>query len=196
MTTILAIDPGDVWDGWVVLQDGDTVLDAGVTNDRDEMLRLARLTGQRAWWAPCGKAFAGRPEVPLDAVVIENIEPRFGQTQGWEVFDTARYVGRMQEAYRPLPVELLTRSSVLGFLGIVTRRARKTDPKVNADAAVRALLIDRWGSGSEKKGRPLHGVVSHAWQALAVAVAYSEGAETLDQYRARKAAEAEKGEAA
>jgi hypothetical protein len=175
VTTILAIDPGDVWDGWVVLRDGDTVLDAGVTNDRDQMLRLARLLGQRCWWTPCGKAFQGLPEVAVDAVVIENIEPRLGQTQGWEVFDTARYIGRMQEAFRPLPVELLTRSGVLGSLGIVTRRKRKTDPKVNADAAVRYAMVHRWG-GEEttKKGGPLHGVVSHAWQALAVAVVASE----------------------
>lgn len=171
---VLAIDPGDVWDGWVVLQDGETILDAGVTNDRDQMLRLARLVGQRCWWTPQGKAFQGRPEVAIDAVVIENIEPRFGQTQGWEVFNTARYIGRMQEAFLPLPVELLTRSGVLGALGIVTRRAKKTDPKVNADAAVRTLLIDRWGTGSEKKGGPLHGITSHAWQALAVAVVASD----------------------
>lgn len=176
MTRILAIDPGDVWTGWVLLEDGDTVLDAGVTNERDPLLALARLTGQRCWWQPCGKRFGGRPAVPVDAVAIENIEPRFGQTQGWEVFDTARFVGRMEEAFLPLPVQMLTRSGVLGALGIVTRRKKKTDPKVNADAAVRALLIDRWGTGSEKKGGPLYGVTSHAWQALAVAVVASEDA--------------------
>lgn len=175
MITLLAIDPGDVWDGWVVLQDGDTVLDAGVTNDRDQMLRLARLVGQRCWWTPCGKAFAGRPEVAIDGVVIENIEPRLGQTQGWEVFDTARYIGRMQEAFLPLPVELLTRSGVLGALGIQTRRRKKTDPKVNADAAVRYAMVHRWGGeATTRTGGPLHGVTSHAWQALAVAVVASE----------------------
>lgn len=176
MSTLLALDPGDVWTGWVLLQDGDTVLDAGVTNERDPLLPLARLTGQRCWWEPCGKAFAGRPAVPVDVVVIENIEPRFGQTQGWEVFNTARFIGQMQEAFLPLPVELLTRSQVLGALGIQTRRKKKTDPKVNADAAVRALLIDRWGAGSEKKGGPLWGITSHAWQALAVGVVAAEAA--------------------
>lgn len=176
VTRILAIDPGDVWTGWVLLQDGETVLDAGVTNERDLLLPLARLTGQRCWWEPRGKAFAARVPIDVDLVVIENIEPRFGQTQGWEVFNTARFVGRMEEAFRPLPVRLLTRSGVLGALGIVTRRKKKTDPKVNADSAVRALLIDRWGTGSEKKGGPLYGVTSHAWQALAVAVVAAESA--------------------
>lgn len=168
---VLAIDPGDVWDGWVVLEDDGTILDAGVTNDRDAMLRRARLTGRKCWWEPCGKAFAGRPAFDIDRVVIENIEPRLGQTQGWEVFDTARYIGRLQEAFQPLPVELLTRSGVLGALGIQTRRRKKTDPKVNADAAVRYAMVHRWGGeGAVKKGGPLHGVTSHAWQALAVAV--------------------------
>lgn len=173
MRRVLAIDPGDVWIGWALLEDGESVLDAGVTNDRDDWLSNARLIGQQRCWTPSGKAFHG-PRVDVDAVAIENIEPRFGQTQGWEVFDTARWVGRMQEALMPLEATLLTRSQVLGMLGIVTRRKRKTDPKVNADAAVRALLVDRWGAGSEKKGGPLHGVTSHAWQALAVAVVASE----------------------
>lgn len=176
MTAILAIDPGDVWVGWAVLRDGDEVLDAGVTNDREPLLELARLTGRRGWWTPSGSRYLGCAELPVDLVAIENIEPRFGQTQGWEVFDTSRFIGRMQEAFRPLPVELLTRSGVLGALGIQTRRKRRTDPKVNADAAVRAALIDRWGHGSEKKGGPLAGVTSHAWQALAVAVVASEQA--------------------
>lgn len=176
MTAILAIDPGDVWTGWALLRDGDEVLDAGVTDDRDQMLEWARAVARHPWWAPSGKAFVGRDAVVLDTVAIENIEPRFGQTQGWEVFDTSRWIGRMQEAFRPLPVELLTRSGVLGALGIQTRRKKKTDPKVNADSAVRALLIDRWGHGSEKKGGPLQGVTSHAWQALAVAVVASERA--------------------
>lgn len=171
--TVLAIDPGDIWDGWAVLADGDTVIDAGTTNDRDMLLSWARLVSERPYWVPSGKSFVGRESVVLDAVAIENIEPRFGQTQGWEVFDTARYIGRMQEAFRPLPVDLLTRSEVLDALGINVRR-RRGQPKVNADAAVRALLIDRWGHGSEKKGGPLAGVTSHAWQALAVALVASE----------------------
>lgn len=175
MTTILALDPGDVWTGWVLLRDGDEVLDAGTTDDRDELLRLARLTGRLCSWLPIGKAFIRRDPVPtIDAVAIENIEPRFGQTQGWEVFDTARFVGRLQEAFLPLPVTLRTRSEVLASLGINTRR-RKGQPKVNADSTVRTLLIERWGgAGSEKRGGPLHGVTSHAWQALAVAVCAEE----------------------
>jgi hypothetical protein len=43
------------------------------------------------------------------------------------------------------------------------------------DTNIRRALIDMWGGdAATKKGGPLHGISTHAWQALAVAVAYTK----------------------
>lgn len=158
MTRVLSIDPGTTQSAWLVLQDGVTVLDFGI-DPNDRLLGLLRAL----------PAWPGSPGY-IDSVAIETIEPRYGAQVGWETLDTARLLGRMEEAAHPLPVTLLVRSRWLRALGIVTAR-KKGEPKGNADAGVRAMLIDRWGGpGVERRGGPLAGISRDVWQALGLAV--------------------------
>jgi hypothetical protein len=93
---------------------------------------------------------------------------------GLEVFETVRWSGRFEEA-AVAPVVYLSRRAVkLQLCGSM---------KAN-DAAIRQALIDRYGGTGGKRaavGRqaspgPLYGVSRDVWQALAVGVAYADGA--------------------
>ncbi len=156
MTVILAIDPGTTQSGWVLL-DGSRILDAAIEDNAAVRARL------RDWH---DGARVG--EVPfLGAVVIERIEPRYGLRMGWETIRTCELVGALCEATGPLPVALLTRSSILRHLGVAIRGS--------ADSGVRAALMDRWGgAASVRKGGPLAGIRTHLWAALAVGVTWAE----------------------
>lgn len=147
MSAVLAIDPGTTRSAWVLL-DGDTV-DAHAKDPNEDVVRSIRLLrGQVA------------------AVVIETIEPWGGFT-GPPALETMRWVGRFEEAAWPTPVTIVKRSVVLHALGVGKL------PRGQAQAAVRALLIERWGGGNPaKRGHPLHGITDDRWSALAVAVAW------------------------
>lgn len=159
MTRILAIDPGPAESGWMLLTDGQPDLHG--TDPNEQLLdRLAFAEEREADWP--------------DVVAIELIEPRYGLNPGWETLDTARWIGRFQQAASPVPVALLKRSDILRHLGVVTRGPNKT----SADAGVRAALLDRYG-GSGAKGTkaapgPLYGVSGDVWAALAVAVTHAD----------------------
>ncbi len=155
---VLAIDPGSAQSGWALVNPDGTPAASGVLPNGDVLELLAT----PAW----------------GAVAIECIEPRYGLQAGWEVLDTARWLGRFEQAASEsgCRVALLQRSSVLRHLGVATSR-RKGEPKVSADAGVRAALLDRHGGRDAAIGRkaapgPLHGVSSHAWAALAVGVTW------------------------
>jgi hypothetical protein len=89
-----------------------------------------------------------------------------------ELFETMFWVGRFTQALAPRPVVRLGRREIkLAICGVV----RATD------ANIRAALIDLWGGKERAIGRkaltgPLYGVHADIWSALAVAVAWSEGA--------------------
>lgn len=99
-------------------------------------------------------------------VVVEWIQA-MGMTVGKETFDTCRFVGRLEEiAYeRGQHFHLITRGAVkMKLCGSM----RAKDPNI------RRALLDLFGEvGTKKKPGPLYGVSSHAWQALACAVAFS-----------------------
>lgn len=107
------------------------------------------------------------------AVVIEAIAS-YGMAVGAEVFDTARWSGRFQEAWesRPgrRPSEMVFRREVkLHLCG--TMRAKDTN--------IRHALIDRYGGkakavGTKKQPGVLHGIRADAWQALALGVTWSD----------------------
>lgn len=151
MSHILAIDPGSAESAWLVLLDESVVSFAKEPND----VVLARLhiaggPGHEGW----------------STVVMEDLEPR-QQPLGREVADTLRWIGRFMEAARPLPVHLLTRRAVT---------AHHIDGGTkDADKRIRAQLIDRYGTGSERKGGPLYGITHDVWSALAIGLAYSDG---------------------
>lgn len=149
---ILAIDPGPTRCAFAVLEDGE--LDLRGIDDTDAVVRLVR------------------DITPGELhVAIETIEPWAGVV-GPAALDTMRVVGRLEEAaHGALSVTLLRRSQVLKALGLTGL------PKGKAQAAVRLLLLDRWGGGNPvRRDHPLHGVRDDVWSALAVGVAWQEGA--------------------
>jgi hypothetical protein len=147
MSVVFAIDPGTTHSGWVLYaSDGygkHSVLQSGV-DDNHELLVWVR-HGQRA-----------------DTLAIEMIAG-MGMTVGQTTFDTCRWIGRFQQAWRePEKVRFVFRRDVkLELCG--DSRAK--------DSNIRQALIDRIGlQGTKKEPGPTYGVKSHAWSALAVAV--------------------------
>lgn len=142
MAVIFAIDPGTTESGWCVLRDG-RVVDSGVMENADMLPRLSSLT-----W--------------IDTLAIEMVAS-YGMAVGAEVFETCVWIGRFQQAcIAPEKVRRVFRRDVkLHLCGNL--RAK--------DANVRQALIDLLGpQGTKKQPGPTHGVRSHAWAALAVAV--------------------------
>jgi hypothetical protein len=95
---------------------------------------------------------------------------------GRTVFETCVWIGRLIEAWGAEHYTKVTRHEVKMHL---------CHTKNSNDSMVRAALIARWGGeavaiGGKGRGKvktprgPLHGVASHAWQALAVAVTWSD----------------------
>lgn len=85
----------------------------------------------------------------------------YGMAVGREVFETCVWIGRFVEVARE-PVQLVYRKDVKLHL-CHSPRAK--------DANVRQALIDRLGpQGTKKNPGPTHGMRSHLWAALAVAV--------------------------
>ena len=142
-----AIDPGPERSAFVSLADGELV-DFGILENVDLLLRARRSVG-------------------YDLVVIEKIVS-YGMPVGAEVFETVYWSGRFAEAFRPTAVERIGRKPVvLTICG---------SPRAT-DANVRQALIDRYGGpGVTRKGGPLYGVVKDIWSALAIGVAWREGA--------------------
>ncbi|WP_198320784.1 hypothetical protein [Azohydromonas aeria] len=154
MTAILALDPGTEQTGFCLL-DGRRVLESGVLPN-DRMLALVSCYGRGAQVASCA---------------IEMVAS-YGMPVGREVFETVRWVGRFQQAWRdPEAVRLVYRAEVKSHLC----RSQKA-----TDATIWQALVDLFGPGKDKAvGRkaspgPLYGVTSHARSALAVAVTAQE----------------------
>jgi len=139
---ILAIDPGTKESGWVLLADG-KVLDSGV-HDNHDVLR----------WVQAGQG--------ADLLAIEMIAS-MGMSVGQTTFETVRWIGRFQQAWRdPEAVKLIYRHQVKQHL-CGTQRAQDTN--------IRQALLDLIGpQGVKKAPGPTYGVKSHAWSALGVAV--------------------------
>lgn len=144
---IFAIDPGTTQSGWCIY-DGRIVVDSGV-DDNHDILR----------WVQQGNG--------CDVLAIEMIAG-MGMTVGQTTFDTVRWIGRFQQAWRdPEAVRLVFRRDVkLELCG---------DSRAN-DSNIRQALIDRIGvPGVKRAPGPTYGVKSHAWSALAVAVTAQTG---------------------
>lgn len=150
MTVILAIDPGPVQSAWLELNDAGSP-ERFALQGNEELLVQLRLLNQLSY----------------RCLVIEKVES-FGMAVGAEVFETVWWSGQFAEAAHPLRVDRIGRKVVkIQLCGSM----RAKDPNI------RAALIDRFGGPlSIKKGGALHGVKGDIWSALAVAVAYSEGA--------------------
>lgn len=124
--------------------------------------------------------FRDKEQLPrISTLVIEEFES-YGMAVGREVFRTIRWAGNFEALWYPGRVEFLPRRIIKQHL---CHTARATD------ANIRTELIDRFGGpdkaiGTKKSPGPLHGVKSHAWAALAVAVTwYDQHANQPEQIR-------------
>ena len=144
--SILALDPGTTQTGWVVYADGAVQMSG--TDDNAAVLGIV-------------KAWAG------DVLAIEAVAS-YGMAVGREVFETCVWIGRFQQAWRePDAVRLIYRKQVKEHL-CGTLKAK--------DANIRRALLDLVGpQGTKKAPGPTHGVKTHAWSALAVAVTAAAG---------------------
>jgi hypothetical protein len=142
---VFAVDPGTTHSGYVAYCGG-TVRESGVV-ENGEMLKML------AW-----------PRRDTD-YAIEMIAS-YGMAVGAEVFETCVWIGRMVQVAGPERVRLVYRKDVKMHL-CASPRAK--------DANIRQAIIDLYGGkaeaiGTSKRPGPLHGVKSHAWAALAVAI--------------------------
>ena len=143
MSLILAIDPGTTQSGWCIF-DNKKVISAGV-HDNAEMLRTIVQVRDFDW-----------------TLAIEMVAS-YGMPVGREVFETVRWIGRFQQAWRdPEAVRFVYRKDVkIHLCGSMKAK----------DANIRQALIDKLGPvGTKAAPGPLYGVKSHAWAAVAVAV--------------------------
>lgn len=140
--TIFAIDPGTTESGWVLFN-GSGVIDSGVADNHD-VLR----------WVQAGQ--------DADMLAIEMIAG-MGMTVGQTTFETVRWIGRFQQAWRdPEAVRLVYRREV---------KQKLCGSQQAKDKNIRQALLDLVGpAGTKKAPGPTYGVSSHAWSALAVAV--------------------------
>lgn len=177
MTRVLAIDPGSSASGWV-LMDADTGAVLRHGKDANEQLL--------DWYRD--QSVDDEETFDLgDVVLIEAVRPR-GQTMYDQTLEAVRWAGRFEEAVAR-PVTRITRQEV-----VRTLLGRTNLP--NPDARIRALIIDRYGGiggkaaavGTVRAPGPLHGVHSDQLAALAVILAWRDGARDIDQERADDAA--------
>ena len=160
MSHILAIDPGNVQSGYVLVEhDGEEirrVLEVGKIDNID-VFRVLRTS-----ISPDG----------VD-VVIEMIAG-MGMPVGQEVFDTCFWIGRFWE--------VATLASGVRNLKKIFRREEKLNlcGSMNAkDANIRQALVDRYapgqpnyGKGTKKNPGFFYGFSADMWAAMAVAVTY------------------------
>lgn len=149
----LGIDPGPETSG-VVLYDASS---GRLLESWDALENTRILEGSR------------RAVLRAQRLVIEDMHC-YGQMVGQSVLRTAEFIGAVKWAYRALVPESLTRPEVC-YHFCDDRRAKQT--------RVRHVLRERHGGqkvavGRKDKPGPLYGIKGHAWEALAVALAWIE----------------------
>lgn len=142
---MLAIDPGQHQSGMVIFEDG-RIKHSSIEYNEEVLC-----------WIGGAQYF--------DVLAIEMVAS-YGMPVGAEVFETVRWIGRFQQAFRdPDEVHFIYRKDV--------KLALCNSPRAK-DANIRQALIDLLGpQGTKKAPGPTYGVKSHAWAALAVAVVAS-----------------------
>lgn len=152
---ILAIDPGPVESGWVLLRDDGLVRDYGVLSN-------AELRG----WFP---GYVGR----TTTLVIEMVAS-YGMPVGADIFETCVQIGSFEQAWPCNKARVFRRDVKLHLCNNV--RAK--------DSNIWQALVDRYGPGkakavgTKKAQGPLYGVTKHARAALAVGVTYLDQLKT------------------
>lgn len=149
MSVILAIDPGTEQSGWCLYETKThRVDDSGVLPNIHvlEACSISKIDYCKQ----------------MKYLAIEMVAS-YGMPVGKEVFETVRWIGRFQQAWRaPEEVMLIYRRDVKLYL---CNNMRAKDPHVWQ------ALIDKLGPvGKKALPGPLYGVKSHARSAVAVAV--------------------------
>lgn len=170
---IMAIDPGTTESAYVILDDQYQILSADKVGNDVILSIIADAPG-------------------LDAVIIEDIEPRYSSTDrsaagavmGQSTIETIKAFGRFswQAALRGLMVGSIFRRDERSCL-IPTKRnglppLPETAPK-HADGQIRASLIRRFARHDQERGRgtkanpdTFYGFHGDMWQAMAVGVTW------------------------
>lgn len=151
---VLGIDPGPEVCGWCIYHTSTQQVEQAAVMPTQDVLD----------WFKLPHRF-----LLLDVVAIERVQS-YG-IAGASLLRTAEVCGRIWQASEQagLPVRLLYRRQVLQALDVTG--------KGNRDSLVRQRLIEMHGGtrkaavGLKSNPGPLHGVASHAWQALAVGIA-------------------------
>ena len=158
MGTILAIDPGNMESGYVLVEhDGKEirkVLDVGKTTNERIVEKMMN-------------------DLPLISDFAIEMVQSMGQTVGQEVFDTCVWVGRFWEVARYAYVGISGKKTIyrreekLYLCGCLSAK----------DKNIRQALIDRYGVVGTKKEPGFFYVngtkfAKDMWQAMAVAVTY------------------------
>lgn len=174
---IMAIDPGTTESAYVILDDQYQIISADKVGNDVVLSIIADAPG-------------------LDAVIIEDIEPRYSSTDrsaagavmGQSTIETIKAFGRFswQASLRGLTVGSIFRRDERSCL-IPTKRnglppLPETAPK-HADGQIRASLIRRFARHDQERGRgtkanpdTFYGFHGDMWQAMAVGVTWLDQA--------------------
>lgn len=153
---IIAVDPGPTESAWVLLDNNGLPENFG-KEPNSKVLRMIR-------------------EFPNGHTIVVEWIASYGMPAGYELFETALWVGRYMEAWENATTPLGT-----------ANRLYRQDIKLHLCGSVRAkdgnirrALLDRFGGdkaakGSKAKPGPCYGMSKDVWAALAVAVAWHDG---------------------
>lgn len=151
---ILAIDPGNIQSGYVVVRHNGTEITGVLEKGKVENGRIIQILS--------------RYECVAD-IAIEMVAS-YGLPVGKEVFDTCVWVGRFVQAASPTEVELIYRKEEKLYLcGKLTAK----------DSNITQALVDRFAPGQPNRGKGtvknpgfFHGFAKDMWAAMSVAVTY------------------------
>jgi hypothetical protein len=155
MASVLAIDPGNEASAYVLFEDGKP--------DDFGKLPNSEILDMLPDWRDCVYSPISGATVAIEMIAS------YGMPVGREVFETCVWIGRFIEAWSALHTLVYRKDVKLHLCG--QARAK--------DGNVRQALIDRYGGkdkaiGTKKAPGPLKGVSADVWQALAVAVTWSD----------------------
>ncbi len=161
---ILAIDPGSEQSAAVIYDDGEIIWHAFLPNE-EMIMRMFEY------------AYSGT-HLAIEYTKAHTLQFK-GKNRSFfpqQVLDTARWVGRFEQAFGG-PFTEIDRRQVKQTLGV---------PPNGTDAHVNAALYDRFGDGTRKSAvgtkknpGPCYGLKADLWQALAVAVTFADQQEAV-----------------
>jgi hypothetical protein len=160
MTTVIAIDPGNLESAFVVVDSADPrellfdssklkIFDKGKLPNEEMMARLLRI----------------KKDISHGVLAIEMVQA-MGMAVGKEVFETVFWTGRFVQAWCPRKWTRVFRSEEKMHL-CGNMRAK--------DKNIRQALLDKFGPpGTKRQPGWTYGISKDIWSALAVAVVYLE----------------------